>query len=335
MKQIETLAGGSRREEPINLVGPRSTVYSFDLHRKAIPLRTVIVLLLAALVGASSARAQSKDLIAGVLRISNEYRVTANVTYLKASGTESRLDVYQSRAADGPRPTLMWIHGGNWVGGAKEASIPSILPFLALGWNVVNVEYRLLGVAPAPAAAEDCYCALRWVVDHAKEYNIDPGRIVTSGNSAGGHLALLVASAPPGAGLDRLCSGGSRPTVSAVVNWYGFPDLQPLLDGEDMRPAVQAWIGYDSGRAELARRLSPAVYVDARTPPVFSVHGDADPTSPYRYEKQYHDALGRAGVANELFTVKGGKHGGFTNTEMDQIFDAMTKFLGRLQSASR
>jgi len=101
-----------------------------------------------------------------------------------------------------------------------------------------------------------------------------------------------------------------------------------------MRPAVRAWVGYGADRAELAQRLSPANYVDARTPPVFSVHGDADPTSPYRYEQQYHARLDRAGVLNELFTVKGGKHGGFTNSQMEQIFDAMNKFLARIPDAS-
>jgi dipeptidyl aminopeptidase/acylaminoacyl peptidase len=74
------------------------------------------------------------------------------------------------------------------------------------------------------------------------------------------------------------------------------------------------------------------VYVNARTPPVFSVHGDADPTSPYRYETQYHEALSRAGVANELFTVKAGRHGGFSDAEMGQIFDALSRFLARVQS---
>jgi acetyl esterase/lipase len=298
-------------------------------------LRAHLFLTVAVLAAAApSAHAQSNDGLQALIRVSNAYRVSANVTYLKASGTESKLDIYQSRMATGPQPTLVWIHGGNWVGGSKEASTTSILPFLALGWNVVNVEYRLLATAPAPAAAEDCYCALRWVVDHANDYNIDPSRIVTSGNSAGGHLALLVASASPAAGLDRLCSGGQRPAVSAVVNWYGFPDLEPLLDGEDMRPAVQAWIGYGANRAELARRLSPSAYVNARTPPVFSVHGDADPTSPFRYEQQYHEALSRAGVPNELFTVKGGKHGGFSDVEMEQIFGAMRTFLARPHAGS-
>ncbi len=65
------------------------------------------------------------------------------------------------------------------------------LPWLEMGWNVVNVEYRLGGVAAAPGVVEDCLCALRWVVGHAAEYRIDPARIVVMGDSSGGHLALM------------------------------------------------------------------------------------------------------------------------------------------------
>jgi hypothetical protein len=49
----------------------------------------------------------------------------------------------------------------------------SLLPWFEMGWNVVNVEYRLARVALAPAAVEDCLCALRYVAAQAKTYNID------------------------------------------------------------------------------------------------------------------------------------------------------------------
>ena len=71
-----------------------------------------------------------------------------------------------------------------------------MLPYLAMGFAVVNVDYRLAQVAPAPAAVEDGRCALRWVFRHAQQYSLDPERIVVGGMSAGGHLALLTAMAP-------------------------------------------------------------------------------------------------------------------------------------------
>jgi len=73
----------------------------------------------------------------------NQYQVIPNVTYLTASGIEQKLDVYQRRGATAPQPTLIFMHGGFWAAGTKEGSMMSLLPWFEMGWNVVNVEYRL------------------------------------------------------------------------------------------------------------------------------------------------------------------------------------------------
>src|ERR1044071_4458007 len=90
-----------------------------------------------------------------------------------------------------PTPTVVFFQGGGWTGGAKEGGTFGFLPYLDMGWAVVNVEYRTTAVALAPAAVEDARCALRWVYRNAKQYNFDTNRIVVSGQSAGGHLALM------------------------------------------------------------------------------------------------------------------------------------------------
>src|SRR5262245_19936051 len=156
-------------------------------------------------------------------RLETHFRIVPNVTYLTASNYEARLDLYVTRNAAKPLPTLIWIHGGGWTGGTKE-SATGIPAYLAMGMNVVNVEYRLARVAPAPAAVEDCRCALRWVIQHAKEYGIDTTRLVVSGGSAGGHLALTTGLLPASAGLDRLCPAPDNLKVAAIVNWYGISD---------------------------------------------------------------------------------------------------------------
>ncbi len=271
--------------------------------------------------------AQQDRSLAGSIRIANHYRVAADVTYLTVGGVADTLDVYQSRDARTPRPTLIFIHGGNWVGGSKTASSLMILPFLDMGWNVVNIDYRLLRTAPAPAGADDCFCALRWVYQHARDYNIDTSRLVVSGNSAGGQLALLLAMAPPTAGFGADCPGPEALSVSGVINWYGFSDLVDLLEGPDARPAVQAWIGDGPNRAQLARRLSPATYVRKDNPPILTIQGDADPTSPYPYSVHLHEELRKAGVPNQLLTIPGGKHGGFTDEETDTIYLTIQQFL--------
>src|SRR5712671_2007306 len=147
------------------------------------------------------ARAQgSADPFAAAIAFQTDYLVTPN-------NWDAKLDVYRRRNSPQPRPTLINIHGGGWTGGTKEANSLMFLPFLQMGWNVVNVEYRLARVSLAPAAVEDCLCALRWVYRNAKQYNIDVNRIVLTGNSAGGHLALTTGMIPASAGLDRECPG--------------------------------------------------------------------------------------------------------------------------------
>ena len=83
----------------------------------------------------------------------------------------------------------------------------SVMPWLEMGWNVVNVEYRMARVSQAPAAVEDAQCALRFVVSRAKDYNIDTSRIVVSGESAGGHLALTAGMIPASAGFTNVLRG--------------------------------------------------------------------------------------------------------------------------------
>ena len=267
-------------------------------------------LVMAVLLAASASALDAQDTpLAWAARLENAYRILANVTYLTASNWEAKLDLFVTRTPDKPRATLIFIHGGGWTGGTKEQRDLGILPYLDMGMNVVNVEYRLARVAPAPAAVEDCRCALRFVIQHAKEYGVDVNRIVVSGDSAGGHLALTTGMLPASAGLDRQCPGPDNLKVAAIVNWYGISDVNELLDGPNMRAYAVTWLGSAPDRDQIARRVSPLTYVRAGLPPVLTIHGDADPTVPYTQSVRLHKALADAGVMNELMTIPGGKHG--------------------------
>ena len=275
------------------------------------------------LASASILAAQDSPL-AWAARMENAYRIVPNVTYLTASNWEAKLDLYVTRAADKPQPTVIFIHGGGWTGGTKEGRDLAILPYLDMGMNVVNVEYRLARVAQAPAAVEDCRCALRWVIQNAKQYGIDVNRLVVAGESAGGHLALTTGLLPASAGLDRQCPGPDNLKVAAVINWYGISDVNELLDGPNMKPYAVTWLGSATDREQIAKRVSPLTYIRAGLPPVFTIHGDADPTVPHTQSVRLHKALADAGVANELMTIPGGKHG-FDCCNLAQRTNAYTK----------
>jgi len=195
--------------------------------------------------------------------ITASYRVTPNITYLTANNFEAKLDVYARSDVTTPQPTMIWIHGGGWTGGNKEGATFSLLPYMEMGWNVVNVEYRLAKVSLAPAAVEDCLCALRWVMRNAKQYNFDTSKLVVSGSSAGGHLALTTAMIPASEGLDRECPGNEELKVAAVVDWFGITDVVDLLDGQNRKTYAVQWMGSMPNRVEIAKRVSPLTYVRA------------------------------------------------------------------------
>ena len=143
------------------------------------------------------------DAATAFIEVANGYRLVPNITYLRAGGMDLKLDVYQPLAPSGPTPTLIYMHGGGWTNGSKESAALTFLPYMEMGWAIVNVQYRLADVAHAPAAVEDCRCALRWVYQNAAEYGFDLDAIVTTGNSAAGHLALTTGMLTADAGLDR------------------------------------------------------------------------------------------------------------------------------------
>ena len=200
-----------------------------------------------------------------------------------------------------------------------------------MGWAVVNTTYRLVQVSRAPAAVEDCLCALQWIARNAEEYNFDLSRIVTSGNSAGGHLALTTAMIPASAGLGRECVSGSYtgpPTipsvdVAAVVNWYGITDVVDLIDGPNTKGYAVQWLGSLPNREEVAALVSPVNYVRSGLPPVLTIHGNADPIVPYQQAVRLHSQLDDEGVSNTLHTVEGGGHGGFNRAETLEVFEAI------------
>ena len=279
-----------------------------------------------------SAAAQPAPAVQSAVALFQQVRTVPNVVYVRANGWEGKLDIYAQRT-QGPTPTVIFIHGGGWVQGTKEASVLTVLPYIAMGYSVVNVEYRLANVSLAPAAIEDCRCALRWVVAHAKEYNFDADRIVVAGASAGGHLALTTGMVPTSAGFDRFCQLPAEPHVAAIVDFYGITDIADLLDGPDKKPFPEnwpytvQWLGNQPNRADVARASSPLTYVRSGLPPIISIHGDADPTVPYNHSVRLQDALQKAGVAHALVTVPGGGHGNFVPDQWQRAYAEIEKFL--------
>lgn len=291
-----------------------------------------VFLSLCLLFGTSNILAQSPSASEWTATIGNHYVLHPDQVYGFQGNIPLKLDFWEPNGNDKPLPTLIYIHGGGWLFGDRSGAMPQLLPYFALGWNIVNVEYRMSGQSLAPAAAEDSVCALRWLYRNAKQFHVDSSRIVVTGHSAGGHLSLVMGTFDPASGLDNGCPAdpawGDVPLkVAAVVNWYGISDVNDLMAGDHRKTYAVAWVGNQANRAEIARQVSPLTWVRPGLPPIITIHGDEDDVVPYSQAIRLHRALDGAGVINELVTIHGGKHGFFSDHDTLAAYDRIWKFL--------
>jgi acetyl esterase/lipase len=254
-----------------------------------------------------------------------DYQMEANIRYDKYP--ETVLDILQPSApALANRPGIIVIHGGGWIQGDKEMMLDQYcLPLIRHGFVVANVEYRLARAAPAPAAVSDVLQAAEWFHDHAAKYKVDPNRILVTGGSAGGHLALMVGMTPASANLGA--NPGRTIKIAGVIDFFGIADVADQLAGPNARDYAAQWIPErQPDRLELARQMSPATYVRKGLPPILALHGDADPVVPYQQSVNLTKAIRSAGGDAELITVPGGRHG-FTPQQMDELWPQIFKWL--------
>lgn len=257
-----------------------------------------------------------------------------NATYNLAYGElpKQKLDIYRQGSWQGPpeyfvpgkdlKPTLIYIHGGAWHGGAKEASLWSLMHYLQRGWNVVNVEYRA-GGRTAPKGADDVLLAMNWLAEHAEQYAIDRNKVVVSGDSAGGHLALY-------AGL----VDSSKLKVRAIVNWFGIPDIKRLdayLSANESWNYPRLWAGSDNMFNRLVNEYSPINFVDENSPAIISIHGTADKVVPIEQSEILHLKLSGYQLPNKLIRLDGGRHLGFTDVQFQTIYREIFAFLDSLE----
>lgn len=122
--------------------------------------------------------------------------VTRDVPYRDTGRREHLLDVYRPPPGTPSRSTLVYVHGGGFRILSKDTHWMMGLGFARAGHTVFSINYRLAPEHPYPAAVEDTFAAVEWIVDHAREWGADPDRIVLAGESAGANLicAVIIAS---------------------------------------------------------------------------------------------------------------------------------------------
>ena len=121
-------------------------------------------------------------------------RLIRAIRRMKTPGGHQKLIILRPKKQTAPVPGILWIHGGGYMTGAAAMVYASCGRMLAkkFGAVVVSPGYRLAWRKPYPAALEDCYAALEYMMDHAEELNIRRDQLIVGGESAGGGLAAAV-----------------------------------------------------------------------------------------------------------------------------------------------
>jgi acetyl esterase/lipase len=178
--------------------------------------------------------------------------------------------------------------------------------FLAHGFIVCTVEYRVAKQGIAPAAVEDALLAAKWFWDHFDHYHIDRDRYVVSGASAGGHLALMVGMATTEAKLGPTHPNDYR--IAAIVNGYGPADVTDMLERK-ISFAVEWLPAGTPNRDAIAKQVSPVTYARKDIPPLLTIQGSNDTTVPVAEGQALDKLLKAAGADAEHHLVAGAGHG--------------------------
>ncbi len=231
-----------------------------------------------------------------------EVKVLREISYREPADKHCTLDLAMPAAeSDKLRPAIIVIHGGGWIEGDKssfttaEHGVPgNIVEFARLGFVAATINYRLAGVAPYPAALEDCRAAVRFLRANAQKYGIDPNRIGAYGNSAGGHLALLLALDV----ADDKAELGQSARVQAAVSDSGPLDLARQHRQNQLRTVVERFLGGppEGSRVESYRRASPATFIARDVPPLLLIYGATDEQVDVKTADEFVAALAAAGA---------------------------------------
>jgi len=237
------------------------------------------------------------------------------VAFGTGGGRDLRCDVYMPPQTGTSRPGVLLVHGGGWVRGDRTQLRGYGILLGRLGYVCVAPEYRLTGESKWPAQIHDVKAALRWMRANAGRLGIDSEKIAVEGNSAGGHLSLMIAGTQ---NMSEFEGDGGNPGVStsvaACVAFYPPGRLAELYErrADAFLPALFA----TGATPQTHAGASPDRHVSSNFPPTLLISGNKDVVVNYRESLHMYNALLEAGARAELHLYEGAPH----------AFDALPDF---------
>ena len=234
-------------------------------------------------------------------------------------------------------PGVLWIHGGGYMLGLKEMVYMSRALDLVQrhGAVVVAPDYRLSVQAPYPAALNDCYLALLWLVDNAEGLGVNPSQIMVGGESAGGGLA---------AALCMMARDAGTVNVAFQMPLYPMTDNFDTETSKDNHAKVWnternhlGWRLYlrEKAHCDVSPYAAPARQSDyADLPPAYTFVSTAEPFLAETVE--YIENLKAAGVEADIDTYEGLFHAfDMLRPDLEQSQEAIRRFNERFDHARR
>lgn len=221
-----------------------------------------------------------------------------DVVFGAGGGRELRCDVYTPPGEKGRAPAILLVHGGAWKFGDRKQLKGYGFLLGREGYVCVACEYRLSEEAQWPAPLHDVKAALRWMRANHEELGIDRSRIAVSGNSSGGHLALLAGATAGNPAFEGDGGNAGEPTgVAAAVAFYAPSELTP--GAEMLKDLTVEFMGEGAGADDYAA-ASPVKYVGPDFPPTLIFQSNRDEIVPRAQSLNMCEALVSAGVPVEL-----------------------------------
>ena len=279
-----------------------------------------------------------------ISKIPESFEVQRDLVHKTVDGQKLTFDFIQSKTSkDKNAPLLIHIHGGGWKGGAKESFYRHLFfdaarPLIEKGMKVATVNYRLTkkGGPTTVESVTDCKDAVRFFAANAERFGVDPKRFILMGGSAGGHLTLMTALAPDAdypPKDDTLTE--KLPLLAGAVPYYplchfgGDPIIMQGTSYGNPGRFTDMLGGPLNEKEKLARQLSPVYLIKKDSPPIFILHGDADPILPVLSSRLFVEKAKKLEARVKYLEVKNGNHGFRTadDPNIEDIIKQVTTYL--------
>ncbi len=249
-----------------------------------------------------------------------EVQYFRDVVYAVRGEQELHLQILLPAGRRTPAPLILFVPGSAFYRQDVVARVPNLSYWAGKGYAVALLEYRGSEDAAFPAVVVDAKAGLVFLREHAQQYNIDPERMITMGDSSGGYTALMAGLTYQVDALEDELSRGKDYHVCGVVDFYGPTDISTMQN----EPSSMDHVEPDCPEGQLigGRRVEadkPYVqetiiknYVaDGRKlPPVLMFHGSADELVPFGQSCELYEAMRETGHEVTFYQMKGAHHGG-------------------------